>query len=203
MPRINWSDPKNRGNRDKAKKVLPPIDPASPTFEEEQIQNALQGKAVKESRTKLSGVNGKSGGKGERNKGAFKKGHTIQPLPGQLKEAKRLKPHPARVVQEMFQLKAPQALQALEEALGDPKLKVTAANSILDRGYGKAVQQVQLSAEIDGKMKSINVDMSAEEAARLYADTISAGALPVEAVRQLTHERKGGADPDEDNASGE
>jgi hypothetical protein len=40
---------------------------------------------------------------------------------------------------------APEALQALHDALNDPRLKVQAAQVLLDRGFGRPLQRQELS----------------------------------------------------------
>jgi hypothetical protein len=166
----------------------PELDPATLTITEIRLQEALLGKKVL---TPLGPKSKKKGFPGTRYE--FKKGHTVQPTLEQV----RRRPQPVQEIMEMFQLAAPEAFAALRRALLDPKLTVTAANSILDRGYGKTVQQVQLTGAGGGPLKSINVEMSAEEAARLYAETIAAGALPAEAVRRLTHDEEEVLDPED------
>jgi hypothetical protein len=175
----------------------PTIDPASPTLDEVRLQEALQGKRHLTPKPRDKRPKDKQGGNPNWVKGKsvtprhqFRKGNTIQPTP----EQRRQRPKPFQEVQAMFQLAAPAAFRALQEALSDPKLKVTAANSILDRGYGKATQPVEVTG--NSTVKAINVNMSAEEAARLYADTIAAGALPGATVRQLAHDQEEASDPE-------
>jgi hypothetical protein len=196
--------PRNRPKGDKAQQPatnrpkpgsLPPLDPASPTIHEIRFQEALQGK---KQLTKLPKKTKRKGNpnwvKGVIPDNVFKKGHTIQPTP----EQRRLRPKPVQDIIKMFQQAAPEAFEALKRALLDPKLTVTAANSILDRGYGKPTQQVEITGKDGNPLKAINVNMSAEEAARLYADTIAAGALPGAAVRQLAHDSEEVIDPEND-----
>lgn len=69
-------------------------------------------------------------------------------------------------IRELAQSYAPQAVEALVLSLVDPKTRVQAANVLLDRGYGKAPQSLDLNhgvqdtlgdllREISGKSRGI------------------------------------------------
>jgi len=54
------------------------------------------------------------------------------------------RPKIVRDVQELARQHTPQAIQALVEALKDPKQKVSAACALLDRAYGRPTQSLAL-----------------------------------------------------------
>ncbi len=49
---------------------------------------------------------------------------------------------------------APEALAALYDALKDPRLKVAAAQALLDRGYGKAIQRQEHTGADGGPIQT-------------------------------------------------
>src|SRR5689334_24517326 len=56
-------------------------------------------------------------------------------------------------IQTLARQHAPAAVQALVEALSDPKTKVPAAVAILDRAYGRAQQAVSLGGPEGSKVE--------------------------------------------------
>lgn len=70
------------------------------------------------------------------------------------------------------------ALQTLVEVCKDkkapPAARVQAANALIDRGYGKPPQAVEIGGigGDDLTVTNLNMDVSAEDAARLYQDII-------------------------------
>jgi hypothetical protein len=52
-------------------------------------------------------------------------------------------------VKELARQHTEAAINALVEALGDPKQRVAAATALLDRGYGKPKQEVESSGNLN------------------------------------------------------
>jgi Family of unknown function (DUF5681) len=101
------------------------------------------------------------------NRGQFKKGQSGNPggrpkMPDELKEA--------------MQRLSDKAVKVLEDAMegDDPRARILAANSVLDRGYGKPAQTV--NAKIEG------TDLSQAHLDALQALAAKRRALPVDGV---------------------
>ena len=70
---------------------------------------------------------------------------------------------------------APEALKTLATIMmkgENEAARVSAANSILDRGYGKPFQAVRLSGPNDGPIQMVSGQMTAQEAMEAYQMTL-------------------------------
>jgi hypothetical protein len=80
-------------------------------------------------------------------------------------------------LREAAQLEGPASIRKLAEIRDNPKApylaQIAAANSLLDRGYGRPMQSVAI-AELPkpGPIQHVTPSMSAEEAGKLYEQTI-------------------------------
>jgi hypothetical protein len=85
---------------------------------------------------------------------------------------------PKSNVVAMARLHTAEAIEALVNALGNPKERVPAAIALLDRGWGKALQQVQALDE-NGE------PMAAVPAMRVVVELVGEPAAPRQSERQV------------------
>lgn len=72
----------------------------------------------------------------------FEEGHPGNPAGGSYNKQRKQ-------ISEILLPYVPQAVQAIIECLGDPDKKAIAAKDIMDRVYGKAVQNTNISGELN------------------------------------------------------
>lgn len=75
-------------------------------------------------------------------------------------------PNKRKQIQELLLPHVPDAIQAMISGLKDPDQRIQAAKDILDRVYGKALQQTELSGELDMNI-NVNVGMHGDKSQSL------------------------------------
>lgn len=66
-----------------------------------------------------------------------------------------------RTLAEAAREHSPEALRVLVEALSDPNTALAAAKEILDRGFGRAAQAVEITGEDGGPVQVTRIELIA------------------------------------------